>query len=56
MAAFRCTGRQHNFALGGSITLHWVAELIAFSNNPAVHGGIMFTYLPRSEASSLVSH
>jgi hypothetical protein len=23
---------QHNFALGGSITLHWVAELIAFSN------------------------
>jgi hypothetical protein len=56
MTAFRCTGRQHNFAFGGSITLHWVAELIAFSNNPAVHGGIMFNYLPRSEASSLVSH
>jgi hypothetical protein len=31
VAAFRCTGWQHNFALGGRITLHWVAELIAFS-------------------------
>jgi site-specific recombinase XerD len=32
VAAFRYTGWQHNFALGGSITLHWVAELIAFSS------------------------
>jgi hypothetical protein len=24
---------QHSIALGGSITLHWVAELIAFSSN-----------------------
>ena len=24
--------KSHNFALGGSITPHWVAELIAFSS------------------------
>jgi hypothetical protein len=27
VATFRCTGWQHNFALGGRITLHCVAEI-----------------------------
>jgi hypothetical protein len=27
-------GGRNNFALGGRITLHWVAELIAFSSSP----------------------
>jgi hypothetical protein len=31
VAACRRTGWQHNFAQVGRITLHWVAELIAFS-------------------------
>jgi hypothetical protein len=35
-AAFHSAGWQYNFALGGSITLHWVAELIAFSTRTAL--------------------
>jgi hypothetical protein len=45
VAAFRCTVWQHNFALGGSITLHRVAELIAFS--------IRSSYPYRAGASSV---
>ena len=33
---------QHNFALGGSIALHWVAELIAFSRNKPVCHSLVF--------------
>jgi hypothetical protein len=38
VAAFPCTGWQHNFALRGSITLHRVAELIAFSTKMQISG------------------
>jgi hypothetical protein len=34
---------QHFVALGGSITLHWVAELIAFSND-FIRGHLAGTY------------
>jgi hypothetical protein len=51
VAAFRCTAWQHNFALGGSISRHRVAELIAFSTSEALRhmqeegdrrGGLLF--------------
>ena len=35
MAGFLCIGWQHKSALGGSLTLYRVAELIVFSKRPA---------------------